>query len=321
LASLRELSYSNFEVLVVDSASRTNETKDLVASTPFCYLREEWPGLDWARNRGLLAARNDIVAYTDDDVQVDPDWLKGIALGFRDPEVACVTGLVCPLELEMPAQALFEEDGGMGMGFAPRIFQPARMLPRELLASHSPGVGANMAFRRDFLMRQGGFDVHLDVGTPSNGGGDLDVFHRTMANGGVIRYEPRALVWHRHRRSMPGLHKQIYDNGRAFGCHLLKIASNRTVARGALAAFVAKDWIGDWLMGSLIKGRRASMLVTAEMLGAVCSPWAYWKTYRRLPIFSRVSQSSKERAKSPASKLYDDIAPEDRDRYLYRGLR
>jgi len=296
LSSLQELSYSNFEVLIVDNASRTDETKDLVATTPFCYLREDRPGLDWARNRGLLAASNNLVAYTDDDVQVDPGWLKGIALGFTDPQVACITGLVCPLELETPAQDLFEEYGGMGKGFAPRIFQPAKMLPRELIASHSSGVGANMAFRRDFLIRQGGFDVHLDVGTPSSGGGDLDVFHRTMANGGVIRYEPLALVWHHHRRSLPGLHKQVYNNGRAFGCYLMKTASNRSVARGALAAFAAKHWIGGWLIGSLVKGGpgRTPMLVAAEMLGALSSPWAYWKTYGRLP-FARVSRKSKDR--------------------------
>jgi glycosyltransferase involved in cell wall biosynthesis len=291
LASLQAIRYSNFEVLVVDNASRANETKELVAKTSFRYVREERPGLDWARNCGLFAARNDIVAYTDDDVQVDPDWLKGIAFGFNHPQVACVTGLVCPLELETPAQTLFEEYGGMGKGFAPRIFQPAKMLPGELIASHSSGVGANMAFRRDFLMKQNGFDVHLDVGTPSNGGGDLDVFHRTMANGGVIRYEPRALVWHQHRRSIPGLHKQIYNNGRAFGCYLMKIASKRSVARGALAAFAAKHWIGGWLIGSLIKGGpgRTPMLVAAEIAGALSSPWAYWKTYRRIPILSRVS--------------------------------
>jgi cellulose synthase/poly-beta-1,6-N-acetylglucosamine synthase-like glycosyltransferase len=179
----------------------------------------------------------------------------------------------------------------MGKGFASSIFNPAKMLPGELITSYRLGVGANMAFRRNALMRIGGFDVHLDVGTPSNGGGDLDIFHRIMASGGIIRYEPCALVWHQHRRSMPALHKQIYNNGRAFGCYLMKLASNRSVARGPLAAFAVKDYIGRWLLGSLIKGGpgRTPMLIAAEMLGALHSPWAYWKTYRRLPLFSRFS--------------------------------
>ena len=36
--------------------------------------------------------------------------------------VACVTGLVLPLELETPAQVLFEEFGGFNKGFTRRVF-------------------------------------------------------------------------------------------------------------------------------------------------------------------------------------------------------
>jgi glycosyltransferase involved in cell wall biosynthesis len=290
LKSLQALRYDKFEVLIVDNPSRSSETRLLVAKTPFRYLREDRPGLDWARNCGLRAAANEIVAYTDDDVRVDPDWLNGIAIGFRDHQVACVTGLVCPLELETPAQILFEQYGGMGKGLKARVFDPAELLPALLIAAHSSGVGANMAFRREALLQLGGFDVHLDVGTPSNGGGDLDIFHRALAAGRIIRYEPNALVWHQHRRSLPGLHTQVYNNGRAFGCYLLKIASNRTMARTEVARFAAKDWIGAWLLGSLFRNEpgRTTTLIAAELWGALHSPWAYWKTYGRVPLLSRV---------------------------------
>jgi glycosyltransferase involved in cell wall biosynthesis len=291
LESMQLLRYENFEVLIVDNASRCSETRLLVAETSFRYLREDRPGLDWARNRGLHAAVNEVVAYTDDDVRVDPNWLNGIATGFRDSQVACVTGLVCPLELETPAQVLFEQYGGMGKGLRARLFDPAKLLPEELIAAHSAGVGANMAFRRDALIQLGGFDVHLDVGTPSNGGGDLDIFHRVLTAGRIIRYEPNALVWHQHRRSLPGLHTQVCNNGRAFGCYLLKIAGNRTVSRTKVATSAAKNWFGSWLLGSLFSGRpgRTPTLVAAELWGALYSPRAYWKTYRRAPLLSRVS--------------------------------
>src|ERR1019366_2954676 len=164
-----------------------------------------------------------------------------------------------------------------------RVFDPAELLPAVLIAAHSLGVGANMAFRREALLQLGEFDVHLDVGTPSNGGGDLDIFHRALAAGRIIGYEPNALVWHQHRRSLPGLHTQVYNNGRAFGCYLLKIASNRTIARTEVARFAAKDWIGAWLLGSLFRNEpgRTTTLIAAEFWGALHSPWAYWKTYGR----------------------------------------
>jgi GT2 family glycosyltransferase len=56
--------------------------------------------------------------------------------------------------------------------------------------------------RRQTIDRVGLFDTALDVGTPSNGGGDLDIFHRVLVAGLTIRYEPAALMWHYHRRKL-----------------------------------------------------------------------------------------------------------------------
>ncbi|MEO8622922.1 MAG: glycosyltransferase family A protein, partial [bacterium] len=96
LDSLRALAYPAFEVVVVDNAPATRDTAALVerlsAEWPTLrYVREDRPGLDWARNRGLAEARHDIVAYTDDDVRADRDWLSGVASAFADPTVMLVT--------------------------------------------------------------------------------------------------------------------------------------------------------------------------------------------------------------------------------------
>jgi glycosyltransferase involved in cell wall biosynthesis len=287
LASLNSLRYDNLQVLVVDNASRSSETKDVVAEAQFQYLRENKPGLDWARNCGLQAASTEIVAYTDDDVKVDSNWLNAIARGFSDPQVSCVTGLVCPIELQTEAQVLFEENGGMRKGLWPRSFERQNIEDNPLIATQLCGVGANMAFRREALLEVGGFDIHLDVGTPSHGSGDLDIFHRLHTAGKLIRYEPSAVVWHQHRRSMPALYKQFYDNGRAFGCYLLKTLSNRTLPVKDVVRFVVTDWIGSWMFFGERPGRRP-MLVAAEIWGMLHAPWAFWKTYRRIPLLSRV---------------------------------
>jgi hypothetical protein len=187
------------------------------------------------------------------------------------------------LELEYPAQRVFEQYGGMGKGYRPRLFDPSKMSPQSLIEVHSTGVGANMAFRRDVLTALEGFDVHLDVGTPSDGGGDLNMFHRILVSGHSIYYEPTALVWHQHRRSISGLRRQIRNNGRAFGCCLLTIAKRQSVPRSEVAHYALRRWIGGWLLGSLLPGGPASSpaLVGVELWGALQSPVAYWKTYRR----------------------------------------
>jgi glycosyltransferase involved in cell wall biosynthesis len=281
LESLKNVRYPLFEVIVVDNASKGPETRELTSQAGFRYEREDRSGLDPARNCGFHAAQYQIVAYTDDDVRVDPDWLIGVARGFADPGIACVTGLIRPMELETPAQVLFEHYGGMGKGYRPRIFDPTTMPRLALIGSHQVGVGANMSFRREVLHRLGGFDPHLDVGTPSNGAGDLDMFHRLLAAGLKARYEPTALVWHQHRRATAALYKQVYNNGRSLGCYLMKVRKHRTVPVSTLARFVLVNWIGKWLLGSLFHPRagRGLGLIAAEAWGAMYAPWAYLKTY------------------------------------------
>ena len=75
-----------------------------------------------ARNRGMRAAKGEIIAFTDDDVVVDPNWLTAIvARMLAHPDEAAVTGLSIPTELETPAQVALENYYG---GFGPRLFEP-----------------------------------------------------------------------------------------------------------------------------------------------------------------------------------------------------
>jgi glycosyltransferase involved in cell wall biosynthesis len=286
LASLRALDYPTFEVIVVDNAPATRDTEMLVARAGWTrYVREDRPGLDWARNRGIAAARHEIVAFTDDDVRVDPAWLRGIAHGFADDSTMLVTGFVAPAELDSDAQVMFELGyGGMGKGFSP-VEWGRDPLPHRGLGAHHLGVGANMAFRRAVFDRIGTFETTLDVGTPSRGGGDLDMFHRVLVSGALARYEPRALVWHSHRREMPALHRQLRDNGRGFGVYLMTCAARGTVRRAAVARyaiFVWMRWLGGRVVRRLVRREVLSLpLQLEEIRGAVSAPLAYLATRRR----------------------------------------
>ncbi|HEY9623210.1 MAG TPA: glycosyltransferase [Crinalium sp.] len=218
LAALNQLDYPALDILIVDNAPTTDGTKDLVATQyPHVrYVREPRPGLDWARNRAILEAKGDILAYTDDDVVVDPGWVKALAQVFiENPDVMAVTGLVVPYELETEAQALFEFNGGFGRGFKQKWYRanPDQTMPWWLLGTGSLGTGANMAYRRNIFNLVGQFDPALDVGTVTNGGGDLEMFFRVIKEGYALVYEPKAIVHHRHRSSFEKLKTQITNNG------------------------------------------------------------------------------------------------------------
>ena len=155
LDSLARLDYPDYEVVVVDNASRGQAVRDVVLRSGFRYVREERAGADWARNRGAAEARHDLIAYLDDDACASPGWLRAIARAFADPSVSAVTGMVLPAELETGPQMLFEEYGGMSKGIHPRNFDGRALDPHALLSPHNCGVGANMAFRREVLHRVG----------------------------------------------------------------------------------------------------------------------------------------------------------------------
>jgi glycosyltransferase involved in cell wall biosynthesis len=206
------------EVIVVDNAPSGDETQRLVTKgyPHFLYYREDRPGLDWARNRAIEEAKGKIIAFTDDDALVDPDWATAISSVFKDePDVMAVTGLVVPQELETNAQRLFEIYGGFGRGYQRRWVRVESKDPLRwgFYGTGQYGTGANMAFRKFFFDRAGGFDPALDVGTVTNGGGDLEMFYRVLRNGYTLVYEPRAIVRHCHRRDYDQLRTQLTNNG------------------------------------------------------------------------------------------------------------
>ncbi|MFI6844064.1 glycosyltransferase [Kitasatospora sp. NPDC050467] len=217
------------EVIVVDNAPSDDATERLVrqyiqrCGDRVRYLREPLPGGSRARNLGLAAARGEICAFTDDDAIVDPRWVDALVETFQsDERVACVTGLVLPAELDTEAQLLLERYGGPGRGFAAREWSLDSRLDDPLVQFSVGrfGCGASMAFRTDVLRAVGGFDPATGPGTLARGGEDLLAFFRVLNAGHTVVYQPDAIVWHRHRRSMEALNTQIFGFGAGFGAYL-----------------------------------------------------------------------------------------------------
>ncbi|WP_170149109.1 glycosyltransferase [Geodermatophilus normandii] len=249
LEALDRLDYPDAEVVLVDNSRGTPAVgaADVVAGlSRVRAVREAVPGISAARNAGVRAARGEVVAFTDDDVRVDPRWLRALGERFaRHPDEDAVTGLILPGELETPAQLWFERHyGGFGgtRVFAPMTYRgtsgagiarraEVRVLDagqRELrrfavYGAGAVGAGANMAFRRTALARLGDFDVALGTGTPSKGGEDLAMFIRLLWLGGAIGYEPAAVVFHTHRAGEDELRAQLHDYGLGFTAMLTSL--------------------------------------------------------------------------------------------------
>ena len=200
LASLGRLRYPDFEVIVVNDGSR-DETGDIARRYPVRVISVPNGGLSAARNIGLSAATGEIVAYTDADVRVDPDWLTYLVQPFLTSDVVGSGGPnVVPADDPFVAQCVARAPGG-----------PTHVLLDDRIAEHVPGC--NMAFRREALLAIGGFNpVYLRAGD------DVDVCWRLQARKQRIGFSPSALVWHHHRPSIKAYWRQQvgYGEGEAW---------------------------------------------------------------------------------------------------------
>jgi len=231
LSSILAVDYPNFEVIVVDNAPRSDETANFMqsrfaTSTKVRYLCEDIPGLAVAHNRALPELKASIVAFTDDDVLVDKNWLRLLVMNFQsDPMVGCVTGMILPYEVETPPQFWIEQFGGFGKGYKRIVYDLLENRPQDVLFPYSAGrfgSGANMAFRTSVLNTLGGFDAALGAGTPAKGGDDLAIFFDVIACGYRLVYEPGAFIYHKHRRDYAGLSEQAYGYGVGLSAFLIR---------------------------------------------------------------------------------------------------
>lgn len=211
------------EIIVVDNAPDNNSTALLVAQySNLTYVLEPRKGLDIARNTGARAASNQIIAYTDDDVQVASDWVDTIRHAFDDPMTMAVTGLVIPQSLETHTQYIFERYWGFNRGYQKKTFDKAyfeAMLPHGVPV-WDIGAGANMAFRKTAFELVGFFDERLDVGA-AGCSGDSEIWYRTLASGWNCVYQPMAVAYHHHRKEKKALSNQLYHYMRGNTCSLL----------------------------------------------------------------------------------------------------
>lgn len=187
------LSLQKWEAIIVDNNSTDNSAtiiQSFIASRPhlpFRYVFEENKGLSFARNRGITEAASQIITFIDDDAEAVPEFAATI-LDFMNnhPEASGAGGRVLPKysESEEPAwmnKYLAGFIGKVDHGAPARIFTGAMKYP----------IGCNMTYRKDYLLKAGGFNNELTFR-----GDDKYIFFVISRLNNKIYYLPKALVYH-----------------------------------------------------------------------------------------------------------------------------
>ena len=280
LEALSALPDDGQTILVIDNAPSDDRSRDVVARfSKVAYVREMRPGLNNARNRALKEAKADIVAFIDDDATPDRYWIRNLARNFDDPLIMAATGLTLAKELNTDAQRAFERLGGLARGFKRKIYNGDAINPFD--AWHA-GAGVNMAFRREMPEKVGWFDPVLCSGTPTLAAGETDMFRCILGAGYRIAYDPEALSWHRHRRAMADVERQIY----AYEVGAFALITKALRREGNLGAFEqALRWL-RYETPALVKsffGQKSELPFNAALLhwrGALAGPGRYWRARR-----------------------------------------
>jgi len=304
----------DFELIVVDNAPDDDSTRQIIKKYPDVkYVEEPRKGLDVARNTGARYATHGIVAYTDDDVMVEPNWTRLLKTAFQDPKTMSVTGLVIPVSLKTKAQYIFEKDWGFNKGYLPQVFG------REYFAANvnigvpawDIGAGANMAFRREIFDLIGWFDERLDVGA-SGCSGDSEFWYRILAEGFQCNYYPQIFVYHQHREAMDSLKSQIFNYMRGQVSSVLVQHENYHHQgdlfriKKSLPVYYAKRIYQD-----IKHGRPASLSGTLNEIHGCISGWLFYRKHRNVIREGNLQyrQSLKEDADVNSNTLISVIIP------------
>jgi GT2 family glycosyltransferase len=173
VSSILANTHPNFELVVVDQ-SRDNQTREalrpFLADPRLKYLKVATIGKGNALNTGLRETKGSVIAITDDDCTVPPNWLETFASIFAAHSKVAVA--FCCVEAG-------EHD--RTAGFVPDYVRTGE---RTLTSIHDTrlvqGLGAGIAVRRNMIEEVGGFDTMLGPGSKFPSCDDRDIAIRAL---------------------------------------------------------------------------------------------------------------------------------------------
>jgi O-antigen biosynthesis protein len=189
------LAADDWELIVVDNGS-TDGTADSLRRLGIVPLHEPRRGMPYARNRGLAAARGEIVAFTDADCVPAKEWLSELLDAFA-PGIAAVGGRIVKTE----PRSAFEVAVRELVPGEQRSVQYLPMFPAPYV------VTANAAYRRELLLDLDGFDERFFSGA------DVDMSWRIARAGHRITTCSSAVVSHANRTSAAQHARQFFRYG------------------------------------------------------------------------------------------------------------
>ena len=242
LDSLLTQDFDDYEIIVVDDAS-TDDTPNILEK--YCRKSDKIrvirnasrKGAAHSRNLGIISARGNIIAFTDDDCICPTNWLSRLYQAFSiDRSVGGVGGPYC----------LFIEKKGCKLllkyfKYYSKITYPigGRKLENgSFIGTWDVPVGTtgNVAYKREVFEKVGLFD---DINFYPVSGEDADLKKRVIEAGYKLVYLPDLKVWHKVRPTLKGFIVQQFWRGKGDIDYILKHKDRPIFSKGYLSAILS----------------------------------------------------------------------------------
>lgn len=253
IKSLLEIEYDKdkLEIIVVDNCS-TDSTKDILEryQSEIIILQEVKKGASAARNKGITAAKGEVIAFTDVDCVADKDWLKNLAISATEEKVGIVGGKI----LALNSKSIIAKAGE-------KIHDHRRAFSDDI--PHA--ISMNWASRKEVLIEVGLFDEDFLRSQ------DTDLSLRIFAAGYKFVYSENAIIYHKNSDTYRDLFYKGYLGG-LYATKLYKKHSlfykKRGVENNKLKRFISLViYIKEILKNETL---RDSVFIIIHYIGRVC---------------------------------------------------
>jgi glycosyltransferase involved in cell wall biosynthesis len=191
------------EILIVDNGS-TDHTRDVISTwassvpCPVLLVEEPRPGLGGARNSGIRHTTGRLIAFTDDDCRLGPNYLSDLMIHFQNDIVPVIRG----------GRVELGNAGDLPLGI--KVDDTEAVL-RYPVHPGSIALGCNMVVNRQVFTRIGLFDERFGAGAPFKAGEETEFFYRAYLHEVPVIYVPNMTVYHFHGRQSLDVARKQYS--------------------------------------------------------------------------------------------------------------
>lgn len=283
LDSLKEQSYGDFEVIVVDNGSSDGSVTTLLQEYPEVQVLPlaENGGYSRGCNAGIQIAQGEILVMLNNDTETDPRWVESLVRALDShPDAGSAASRIMLFDRRDTLHSAGDSYGLDGLPDSRGVWQRFGP-PYDAEAYVFGGCGGAVAYRRELLEAVGAFEEAFFMYCE-----DVDLNWRAQLAGWKCIYTPDAVVYH-HLSATGGGPLASYHVGRNT---LWVIARNvpasllKRHGRKIAAAqwHLARDAMRSW------RGRAARARLRGQLVGILTSP-RWIKARRALLRSSRVS--------------------------------